>query len=889
MPVTRIKSYHSLDAVKNAQDYQSNTEKTDISGLDLSNAKEVEDSDLLMKHAFAYAFNDKKTAIDDKELLNSGVSCKIDLAVEDFRACRDLYHSKGHKEHTRYAVSRRPLRAKLDEEGNPIMVDGQYVYDEKSPVLKDAEGKVVFEKYLKAKEPRTAYMWVMSFPGEKELGYKIDPRLVHEIGRRFAKEYLGDYACTISTHVNTDHYHSHILQCAYSLDGSHKYRDTMDAIREAREYVDNLSQELGVPIILSPKTEKGISWFEWKMKREGESWKETVRQDIRDAMSISSSFQEYKENMEAAGYTLRETEHHITYYMPCSDGGIQYRIRDTRLNIAEDGHDFTKDGIISALEGKPVERQERPVREITKDITIDEHISLKVPKYTLNGRKRTVLEMIVLKAIKIIQFFKDMYLGKNPSNSHSPVYRKSEDKLHELRETLSILESRGFSGIDELHQEMTKAGAELSHAKKTLKELDTVYPKQKEVLERIKLVKDELDHFKEKGISIGDLSVYTYTKEEIQQNRAHLSPMTAQQKRELYVRTSEDSLYTVNRKFDTLTYDEARQAINFLEKRTNIRPDCLSSKIEHSSDDLIRQYDRIRDNRDAKMKEKYSDTPLSETQKTFIESKGISPDGLSYYDGLRLNIYFDRNVFDSPILDDKAKEDLISLIKSHGDTSVRQTLTEADKEAITSYYQTGGAKPDVIGEAKPATESAIGQVKDLLRIRGEKTTVPVEELTMPELYRLNSYLLFKGSIPEAMTGSIEEQRSEKDEAFIDRISALSLSEQERVSDLRDNMNFLAGIGINPDKFTIEEMKIEEVMEEREKAKEAVDVKSTEYKTLKRLDYNISLAQNTKFTHGPLYNKKDISEEIKETEERGQESQKEQKSYSKTDKYFDSIS
>ena len=299
MAITRIKAYHTESSMHNGLIYSADAEKSALNNVhpdawqpsndpiskmsyDIQNSQDISSNNSVDNHTpsdentsayqrlsrvFSYTVNPDKTHIGkngEVDILVSGHHCNPDLAEIDFKRCRSLYYMRGHKEHAGYAKTKRPMRAALDENGRLLHDEtGQMIYDEKAPVYKDpATGKVIYQEYQKKKEARTAYMWVMSFPGKKELGYEIDPRLVHEIGKEFCREFLDDYACTVSTHVNTEHYHNHIMQCAYSLDGTHKYRDTMESLAKARDIADRLSLRFGLPIILSPQTDRGVSWFE---------------------------------------------------------------------------------------------------------------------------------------------------------------------------------------------------------------------------------------------------------------------------------------------------------------------------------------------------------------------------------------------------------------------------------------------------------------------------------------------------------------------------------------------------------------------------------------------------------------------------------------------------
>ena len=542
-----------------------------------------------LSRVFSYTVNPDKTHIGkngEVDILVSGHHCNPDLAEIDFKRCRSLYYMRGHKEHAGYAKAKRPMRAVLDENGRLLHDEtGQMIYDEKAPVYKDpATGKVIYQEYQKKKEARTAYMWVMSFPGKKELGYEIDPRLVHEIGKEFCREFLDDYACTVSTHVNTEHYHNHIMQCAYSLDGTHKYRDTMESLAKARDIADRLSLRFGLPIILSPQTDRGVSWFELKKKHDGQSWKQQMRTDIRGAAGIADSTADFRKLMEAIGYNVRETENHYTFTMPgAGEIGEGYRCRDSRLNSSDDNFDYSKTGIRSAIERRTGKQLEAGTRPAERSFDPKHRGDLRhyathiyISRYTIDGRRRTALELLFIEALKIISLLRDLFQEKTPPSSH-PVYLPYQKKLQIMEESLAMVQKLGLEDGEALSSLINQTGIELSQLKKEYKESQPVSLQEKEMLNKIDEAAELLGVLQTFGMDPPDLELYRYSQEEIRQARAALMPMTPAQRRELYLALSDSPSYRIRYKYDELTFREAQDVIVFLKKKSSNMPPVLFS------------------------------------------------------------------------------------------------------------------------------------------------------------------------------------------------------------------------------------------------------------------------------------------------------------------------
>ncbi len=656
MAVTRIKAYHSEHAIACGISYIQNPEKTDPArasgpdfGMETYHGPEGEH----LTNAFLYAANPDKTRFDADgrpELLISGHNCMPDNAELDFKRARDLYYQNGNRETVATAKATRPMRAKLDEDGHPVCdPEGNLIYDEKAPIYHDPKtGKVVFQTYEKQKEVRSAYMWVLSFPGKKELGYELDPRLVHEIGREFCRTFLPEYPCTIASHVNTDHYHDHIMQCAYSVDGTHKYRDNMSSLTRAREIADELSLLFGLPIILNPGKEPGISHYEWERKKDGTSWKEQLRLDIRQTASMAKSPAEFKELLTDIGYRIRETEHHYTYIMPGTeeDGGGR-RCRDSRLNGAGDRFDYTKDAIGKVIceRASSLQQEQHPTERLAYDPGRQRgELHLRSPRitisrYSMTGRRRSTLEIILIEALKIIGLLMDLFQLRNPPSDH-PVYRPAKWKLAQMEDALAMVQRLGIRDKQELAEITDRAGALLSHLKKEHREQSAVADKDEEVLHTIDEAARLLRAAEAVGFALSSFELPVYTKEEIRTARAALTPMSPAQRRDLYLLLSETPYYRLKCKYDALTYEEGKEIIAFLRKKSGEVPERLidlrNPPEESSLPPEKPETDRTRADKELFFRERLTEYPLNTQLQldqcrellTELASLGITPDHL---------------------------------------------------------------------------------------------------------------------------------------------------------------------------------------------------------------------------------------------------------------------
>lgn len=145
------------------------------------------------------------------------------------------------------------------------------------------------------------YHLIHSFaPGE------VAPRQAHELGVEFARRVLGDkYEVVISTHLDHEHLHCHILFNSVSFVDGRKYQNTFkDYFGDIRGTSNAVSRENGLSTI-EPKG-RGRQYAEWQA---GESGKPTirgqVRQDIDFALAHSFTYKSFWAELARMGYEVK--------------------------------------------------------------------------------------------------------------------------------------------------------------------------------------------------------------------------------------------------------------------------------------------------------------------------------------------------------------------------------------------------------------------------------------------------------------------------------------------------------------------------------------------------------------------------------------------------------
>ena len=152
------------------------------------------------------------------------------------------------------------------------------------------------------KEGVQGYHLVQSF-AEGE----VSPELAHLIGQELAEQLLkGQYEVVITTHLNTKHYHNHLVWNSVSMVDGRKYHSNAKSyFTEVRQISDQLCRKYGLSVIQTNQG-KAMHYAQWKAEAEGKpTWRTAIRMDIRDAIGVSFSWSQFVREMEKRGYAWK--------------------------------------------------------------------------------------------------------------------------------------------------------------------------------------------------------------------------------------------------------------------------------------------------------------------------------------------------------------------------------------------------------------------------------------------------------------------------------------------------------------------------------------------------------------------------------------------------------
>lgn len=173
------------------------------------------------------------------------------------------------------------------------------------------------------------YYAVQSF----EEGLKIDPILAHNIAREWVEKCYPDHEVLVTTHLETDNIHSHIIINSVNMKTGYKIHQSAKEFEEMRKVNDEICIKYGLPVCKpNPnKKVKAMKAKEYYIAMAGKSWKMQMINAIEFAMKNSGNKDEFIIQMDKLGYEIKwtPTRKNITYI---EKENPNHRCRDDNLH-----------------------------------------------------------------------------------------------------------------------------------------------------------------------------------------------------------------------------------------------------------------------------------------------------------------------------------------------------------------------------------------------------------------------------------------------------------------------------------------------------------------------------------------------------------------------------
>ena len=302
-----------------------------------------------LSKAIAYILNPEKT---DEKLLVSSYGCASETAAREFEWTRKIAEQKGM---------------------NPVRIIARHV--------------------------------IQSF----EIG-EVTPELAHEIGKQFADEILGGkYEYVLTTHIDKDHVHNHLIFNAVDFVNYHAYKSYKRIYYDMREVSDRLCKENGLSVV-PPSQNKGMGYKEYTEAKRGTSWKQKLKQTIDRLVITAKDYDDFLRLMQEAGYEIK-TGKYISFRAEGQE-------RFTRSKTI--GENYTEERIKERIAGRTPRRNRR--QTVPKGISLIGDIQERIRLIDSKGYEHKAKLTILKEAARTLN-----YLTDNNLLQYADLEKKVED------------------------------------------------------------------------------------------------------------------------------------------------------------------------------------------------------------------------------------------------------------------------------------------------------------------------------------------------------------------------------------------------------------------------------------------------------------------------------
>ena len=320
-----------------------------------------------LSKAIAYILNPEKT---DEKLLVSSYGCASETAAREFEWTRKIAEQKGM---------------------NPVRIIARHV--------------------------------IQSF----EIG-EVTPELAHEIGKQFADEILGGkYEYVLTTHIDKDHVHNHLIFNAVDFVDYHAYKSYKRIYYDMREVSDRLCKENGLSVI-PPSQNKGMDYKEYTEAKRGTSWKQKLKQTIDRLVITAKDYDDFLRLMQEAGYEIK-----IGKYISFRAEGQERFTRSKTI-----GENYTEERIKERIAGRTPRRSQR--QTTPKGISLIGDIQERIRLIDSKGYEHKAKLTILKEAARTLN-----YLTENNLLQYADLEKKVEDVHSSYDRTgkeLKVVEAR---------------------------------------------------------------------------------------------------------------------------------------------------------------------------------------------------------------------------------------------------------------------------------------------------------------------------------------------------------------------------------------------------------------------------------------------------------------
>ena len=190
------------------------------------------------------------------------------------------------------------------------------------------------------------------------------PEEAHQIGMELAKEILGGkYEFVLTTHIDKNHLHNHLIFNAVSFVDYKKYHSNKQSYHFIRRTSDRICKEHGLSVVV-PGKDKGKSYAEYNAEKQGKSYKAKLKLAIDTLIPQVPDFEELIKRLQEMGYEVKRGK-----YISFRAAGQERYTRAKTLGAA-----YTEEAIKERVQGVYIAKPMREDKGIRLVVDIENSI-----------------------------------------------------------------------------------------------------------------------------------------------------------------------------------------------------------------------------------------------------------------------------------------------------------------------------------------------------------------------------------------------------------------------------------------------------------------------------------------------------------------------------------
>lgn len=267
---------------------------------------------------------------------------------------------------------------------------------------------------------------------------EVTPEEAHEIGIKTAQQMWGErYEVLVTTHLNTDNIHNHIVVNSVSFLDGKKFQNKIEDHKLLRKISDEICLDYGKSVIKNAdfySKGKGIYWLHQTGKM---THRDMLKKDVEEALLVSTDMRSFEAHLRLVGYNLKRDKHYnlvVTapgWQRPVRMKSIGYPADEVKQRLQEN---YQNNGYYSGYKfDKP---KEKPLK-----VLLIEYNQLR----NMNGIQLTFV--LITELLKLIT---GNNIGKNTTKPLSPMLRQEVRNAEKINKEYLLLTENDIHSVEEL-------------------------------------------------------------------------------------------------------------------------------------------------------------------------------------------------------------------------------------------------------------------------------------------------------------------------------------------------------------------------------------------------------------------------------------------------------